>query len=450
MTLQIKVETEESIATYEPADNGAGPLWCHGCTVIVRRGDEVFATGLQTLPDHVPLNNTQWVLYHRPNEGTWSEVYRDDGRTREPSPIALLGDDLLVSANPTLAESGEYGGPATPTVFRFDTHDLDTPPDQQSPAWHGEPTFREHSYRTFISDRKTGQALYMQNEGYDIAHLSFLHKEIWQPRGVIRWPFGHVYDKPQPLRLCYPNVQLQDGVAHFLGVGDITEPVAAWQEAKKRITGRDWDYVFRRLFYAASQPLPDADEGGEPFGDWLELANRDETAGATRNCDLWVDAEGRVFVLWVEITTDARIRDLFFPGVEVRHSLQMACIVGGVVDYTRTLATWAEDEVGPKPQLARFHEVAPGQAVILAQFSVEDEEERRRTIYRLAALPPQSANLPTWVDVPLNRPMAGTFLTSTVRGGSVPSPIIDLVGTIDGPGLGYTRLRVETGSQDNT
>jgi len=151
----------------------------------------------------------------------------------------------------------------------------------------GDPSFRDHSYRTFIGDATTGQALYMQNEGYDVAHLSFLNAGQWHGRGVIRWPFGDGYAKPQPLRLCYPNVQLRDGVAHFLGVGDIVEPVDAWREAKKKITGRDWDYVFRRLFYSRSQPL--TQQANDPFGSWLELANRDETAGATRNCDLWVD-----------------------------------------------------------------------------------------------------------------------------------------------------------------
>ncbi|MBT3343853.1 MAG: hypothetical protein HN712_24630 [Gemmatimonadetes bacterium] len=443
MSLRIHVEVEESIATYEPAENGAGPLWCHGSTVIVRHHDEVFAAGLETLPDHVPLNNTRWVLYHRPDSGTWDEIYRDSGRTREPSPIVLLGDDLLVSANPTLAPAGEYGGDAEPTIFRFDTADMEVAPVGELPAWHGEAPFREHSYRSVVADGATGQVLYMQNEGYEIAHLSFLHKDQWSARGVIRWPYSDSGDKPQPLRLCYPNIQLRQGIAHFLGVGDIIEPVEAWREAKKKITGRDWDYVFRRLFYASSQPLPDAADSGEPFGGWLELANRDATAGATRNCDLWVDGQGCVHVMWVEITTDARIRNLFFPGVEVRHSLEHACIVDDAIVGRRTLASWGEGESAPKPLLARFHEISPGRAVILAQFSETDEDERSSTLYRLAALSHELADPVEWIDVPFTRPMAGTFLTSTVRGGSKPSPIIDLVGSINGPALGYARLRVE-------
>jgi len=439
MALQVHVEVEEQIDTYEPADNGAGPLWCHGCSVIARRQDEVFAVGLETLAGEVPLNNTRWVLYHRRDDGEWKVIHRDDGRTREPSPIALLTDDLLVSANPTQAASGKYGGAAEPVVFRFDTTDLEHEPTSQQPDWVGDPSFRDHSYRTFIGDATTGQALYMQNEGYDVAHLSFLNAGQWHGRGVIRWPFGDGYAKPQPLRLCYPNVQLRDGVAHFLGVGDIVEPVDAWREAKKKITGRDWDYVFRRLFYSRSQPL--TQQANDPFGSWLELANRDETAGATRNCDLWVDPQERAHLMWIEITTDHRIRDEFFPGVEIRHSLEYAIIVDERVEHRRTLATLGEEEEGPTPHLARFHEITPGHAVIVAQFSTDQGPE-----YRLGELPGHTESLAeemTWAPIPFARPMSGTFLTNTVRGGSNPSTTLDLVGSIDGPALGYARVRIE-------
>ena len=59
------VETEESIYTYTPADNGAGPLWCYGSTCLVRIGDRLFASGLETLKDQKPLNNCRWLLFKR-------------------------------------------------------------------------------------------------------------------------------------------------------------------------------------------------------------------------------------------------------------------------------------------------------------------------------------------------------------------------------------------------
>jgi hypothetical protein len=106
-----QVEVEEDVYTYEPADNGAGPMWCAGSTSLVRIGDRVFASGLETIPGAKPLNNVRWLLFAREEAG-WRLVYRDEAhRTREPCPLAGLPDGrLFVSVNPTLAERDAYGG----------------------------------------------------------------------------------------------------------------------------------------------------------------------------------------------------------------------------------------------------------------------------------------------------------------------------------------------------
>ena len=56
--LQPVVEAEENIYTYTNADNGAGPLWCHGSTCLVRIGNDLFASGLRRIHDrrqrHLP------------------------------------------------------------------------------------------------------------------------------------------------------------------------------------------------------------------------------------------------------------------------------------------------------------------------------------------------------------------------------------------------------------
>src|SRR5437867_10958812 len=57
------VEIEEDVYKYEPADNGAGPTWCSGSSCLVRIGDEVFASGLETITNAKPLNNCRWTLY---------------------------------------------------------------------------------------------------------------------------------------------------------------------------------------------------------------------------------------------------------------------------------------------------------------------------------------------------------------------------------------------------
>ena len=235
MPLDIAVQIEEEIQTFAPADNGAGPLWCHGSTIVARRGDAVYVAALETLPDQVPLNNCRFLLYRRNDDG-WALVYRDTtGRTREPSPVVLLGGQLLVSANPTLADPGEYGGPAAPAVFRFDTADPEVDPVREKPVWRDEPPFSEHSYRTVVADGH--EVLYLQNTGYEKAHTSFRDKAgNWRDLPPLVWPQDDTSD--QPLRLCYPNVVLHNRSAHFLGVGDIVEPVAAWKDAKREITGR--------------------------------------------------------------------------------------------------------------------------------------------------------------------------------------------------------------------
>jgi hypothetical protein len=431
MPLTVTVDVEDRITTYEPADNGASPLWCHGSTIVARHGDRLFVAGLETIPEEKPLNNTRWQLFgRRDGDDGWALVHRDEtGRTREPSPIALSGDDLLVSANPTLTPPGQYNGPAEPTVFRFAAGDPAAAPVREMPAWSGQPRFSEHSYRTVAADSASGDVLYLQNEGYEFAHISLRRDGAWSGVERIHWPRGDEYDKPQPLRLCYPNVALRDGGAHFLGVGDIVEPVEEWREAKKQITGRDWDYVFRRIFYAATPDL-----ATQPFGAWLELANLDQTAGATRGCDVWAAPDGRVHLLWTETSTDSRLRDRFFPDVEVRHSLQHAVVHRGRIERQRTLAAVGESDEGLQPGLARFHAVAADRVVILGQFHDRAAEAVR---YRVAPL--TDGDL-TWTEVPFERPMGGTFLTNTFRAGSAAGPTIDLVGAVSGPGLGYARL----------
>ena len=49
------VEVEEEVYTFESADNGSGPMWCYGNTSIVRSGNQVFASGLETIPGEHPI-----------------------------------------------------------------------------------------------------------------------------------------------------------------------------------------------------------------------------------------------------------------------------------------------------------------------------------------------------------------------------------------------------------
>ena len=241
-----------------------------------------------------------------------------------------------------------------PADFRFDTADLDAECRKELPAWEGEPAFTEHSYRTVVGDGEANEMLYMQNVGYDVAHMSLLTREgQWRGAGELKWPWGGEYPEPQWLRLCYPNVIMRDRAVHFFGVWDIVEPMADWREEKYRITGRDWDYVFRRLFYATT---PDVSQ--QPFGEWVEIANFDSTAGATRNCDVWVGPDSTVHLLWVQTNTDARLRDRFFPGEQIMNTLEYAVLrnggVAGDADVTGRRPGWTPRDRGALPRFAEW------------------------------------------------------------------------------------------------
>ena len=247
----VAVEVEELVYKYEPPDNGSGPMWCHGNTCIVRYGSRVVASGLETLADQVPLNNTRWVLYER-REAGWDLLLRDEtDRTREPSPLGLLNEagKVLLSVNPTLTEPGIRNGPSEPRILAFDAKDPGAGYRTILPGWKGHPRFTEHSYRTFVVDGSTGEFILFQNTGYDLAEWVFFDAEgNTRSQGQIEWPWGGAYEEPQPIRICYPAVQLAGREVHFLGVSDIVEPRKDWKEFKFKLTGREWDYDFRRLF----------------------------------------------------------------------------------------------------------------------------------------------------------------------------------------------------------
>ncbi len=437
------VEVEEEIYSFEPANNGAGPLWCHGSTIVARFGGDVYVTALETLQEEAPLSNCRWVLYTQGADG-WRVVHRDEtGRTREPCPIAALyNGDLLVTDNPTLTESGQERGPAEPAVFRFNTNDIRAGCTRELPVWQGTPAFTEHSYRTVAADGEENEVLYMQNVGMDVAHMSLLKRDgAWTGVGTLAWPWGGEYPTPQPLRLCYPNVVMRDREAHFFGVGDIVEPVEAWKQTKFEITGRQWDYVFRRLFYAYTP-----DVAREPFCEWIEVANRDATAGAMRNSDIWLASDGTAHLVWCETTVDERLRDRFFAGETIEHSLEYLSIRNGEIQARRTLARVTEAAPGDRPNLARFHLMEDGTPVLLASFVREVPSGAASHVYRLASMS-SDGSLSDWVDVPFEHPIVGTFLTNTVRGGSRPGSIIDMVGMVAGAPqtLRYARVRLDGG-----
>ncbi|MBN1417997.1 MAG: hypothetical protein JXP34_04430, partial [Planctomycetes bacterium] len=124
LILSPAVEVEEVVATCRPPNNGAGPLWCYGAPLIVRAGDAVFASLMETGEGVPLLCNTRWRLFRR-GEAGWDMVQRPDGfRHREPCPLIAFADGrLFLSVNPSTQPPGTQYGPCDPHLIEFSAKD---------------------------------------------------------------------------------------------------------------------------------------------------------------------------------------------------------------------------------------------------------------------------------------------------------------------------------------
>lgn len=432
------VEVEEGVYTYQPANNGAGPMWCAGSTSLVRLGDRVVAAGLETLADVKPLNNCRWQLYEREDSG-WVLRHADPtGRTREPSPLAIFSDGrLFLSANPTLVPA-ESSGPARPEILEWTAARVGDGWRTRLPEWGGKPVFTEHSYRSLAADGARGELVLFQNVGYTHAEWAFLDRTgAWSAHGQLKWPWGAEYEKPQPIRVCYPNVALNDRRVFFVGVSDIVEPKAPWRAFKKELTGQEWDYDFRRLFLTWSDDIRTG-----RFHEWIELASREATCGGISLGDLWIAPDGMVHMVWTERAIDERLRARFFPEAKQRHALEYVQWREGREVLRRTLACAEEGGSREIPSSARFHADALGRLFVVyycggADAAGKAVSENRLMVLRADGTPGRPVRLP------LRQPFTSYF-TATPRGGSAPSVFLDLLGSRAGVpnGIGYARIRI--------
>ncbi|OHB77130.1 MAG: hypothetical protein A2W31_02935 [Planctomycetes bacterium RBG_16_64_10] len=433
---QPVVAAEEEVYRFEPANNGAGPMWCHGSTCIVRSGARVLASGIETLAAAKPLNNCLPLLFERTNDG-WQLVYRGTGRTREPCPLATFAaGPVFLSINPTRTEPDVPSGPAQPQILQFD---LDVPLVHRAtllPEWDGAPPFTEHSYRSLAADGARGELILLQNIGYTHAEWTFRDRHgNWAAHGQLRWPWGAEYDRPQPIRVCYPAVALKDRAVYFCGVSDIVEPYQAWREYKKQHTGKDWDYDFRRLFFTWSDDITTGQ-----FHAWVEVASRDQTCGWIFPSDLYVAPGGDVLVLWTERALDERLRPRFFPSAKQRYALECAVLRRGSIIRRTTLVEGGEGLGGAQPGTARFQVTEDGRLLVFYFVGGVDAQGNALAENRLVEILPDGT-LGDPVVVPLQRPLAA-FFTATVRAGCRPAPILDVLGSADHT-IRYAQIRLD-------
>jgi hypothetical protein len=230
-------------------------------------------------------------------------------------------------------------------------------------------------------------------------------------------------------------VALKGRAVHFCGVSDILEPYRAWKEYKKQLTGREWDYDFRRLFYTWS---PDITTG--KFQGWVEIASRDKTCGWIAPGDLWVAPDGAAHLLWTERAINEGLRDKFFPGARQSHELNYAIVRDGKVVMRRNLVL--SDGQGEVPSWGRFQVTPEKRLFVVYYVQGKDAAGQSVSENRLMEIYPDGAASKP-MRVPLRKPFTAYF-TATVRGGSPPSKALELLGQCQGTPqtISYARIRL--------
>lgn len=436
----VRVEVEEKVYDYQDPQNGAGPMWCRGSTCLVRSGDRVIASGLEVVPGARPLNNCRWTLFERTDVGWERARVSVLNLTREPCPLAITRDNrVFLSTHPTLVPD-QPQGPARPEVLVFQAGHLEGLRQTLVPEWEGKPEFTEHSYRSLAADAARNELILFVHSAspWAVSWSFFSQSGVWLARGELRWPWGATYEKPQPIRVAYPNVLLRDRAVHFCGVSDIVEPNAAWRAFKKELTGRDWDYDFRRLFYTWSRDILTGQ-----FAEWVEVASREATCGWITPGDLWLDADNLVHLVWAERAIDERLRERFFPQARQSHAINYARLRNGQVLLRRTLALAEEGVSAEIPSAPRFQITPAGRLYVIYYVGGRDPAGRAVSENRLLEVQPDGSPGPA-ARVPLEHPL-NNFFTATPRAGSPLSTTLDLLGTpADAPlTIRYARVVLE-------
>ena len=426
--LKPVVEAEEMIYEFTNPNNGSGPLWCFGCTCIVRHGEDVFASGQETLKDFQPLNNTRWMFFKRTANGWELQQADPKDRQREPCPLGIFSDGrIFLSTNPTLTKPEARNGPANPHLLQFSVADPKAPPVALQPVWVKNPGFSEHSYRGMGVDGVNHEIVMLNAFGYEDQYWAFLDRDgKWANKGIIKYP----------VRACYEEVALVNRACHVLGVGDITEPNKEWREWKlaKSDSYKRWDYVFRRMFYAWTPDISTTQ-----FSEPLEVDSVEKTAGYMFCSDVWVDKTGAAHLLYRKQTVQVpAMRDKFFPGVPIRTSLEHCVVKDNKVVSRDTLVIGGEGVGKEIPDYGRLHATEDGRLFAFYHLSGAANENRLMEI-----LPDGKHADP--VKVELKHPFT-SFMTATERGGSPPSRILDVLGTCSGdktPAIHYARIRLQ-------
>ena len=430
--VRFVVETEEVVTKHASANNGAGPLWCYGSTVIARKGNDVYLSVIETGKDVPLLCNTRWQLWHRSADGWKIAQSEKEYRQREPCPIGIFQKGaVFLSANPSIEPPGVKYGRCRPLVLEFNPKAIAGAAKIHEPAWADGTYFTDHSYRGFAADGANGELLLLNiNAGTGEQFVSYCDSSgKWHQKGKIKFP----------IRSCYPQVALRNRAAAVMAIGDIVEPVEEWQKLKFEKLNRKWDYVFRRLFYTYTLDIRSSD-----FVTPIEIDTVEKTAGHIQNLDLYIDEAGVAHLLYLKRPHHySFIRDKYFPGQAMTAYLEYVVVKDGKILSRKTLAETPQDSKGLEPSYGRFHISSDGALWVIASGTYTDGTKRTFGNYIGRILPSQSS--PKFVRIDLKHPFRN-FFTNTPRGGSEPADVIDLFGIADdNPNLRYAGIRLKSG-----
>jgi hypothetical protein len=230
---------------------------------------------------------------------------------------------------------------------------------------------------------------------------------------------------------------LRGRAIHFCGVSDIVEPYTKWRQYKEKLTGRHWDYDFRRLFYTWSDDITTG-----KFHDWVEIATRDKTCGWIMPCDLWLDPAGVVHLLWTDRAIDTRLRKDFFPEAKQTLALWYGRVRRGKLVSQRAIVEAVEGRSQETAPWGRFQVTPDGRLFVVGYVDGRLADGKPLAENRLWELGTDGSLGPAY-RLPMKYPLSRYF-TATVRGGSAPSTTLDLLGTTSAAPavIRYARVRL--------
>ena len=347
----------ELLCTAQDFGNGSGPGWSFGNSPLVRLGDRVFCTDSQVTPGREPFNHTVMRLFEKRDGGPWRIVYEDTGVfQREPCPVVLAGEKLLVTVNPTARpyapEEPSRVVPCTPKMYVFDVSGEVRLEKILPMPWDTETcNFLDHSYRGGAADAVTGD-LFFDNLHYppdsEGEHIYALLDRELNPVITDALVF--------PERSCYHNIALHGGEAYVFAVQDIVEPNKEWLAYKRQVTGQEWDFDFRTVWMNYT---PDIRTQG--FAASVRVCDREATCGWTDNLDCCYAADGSMLLVAREQNVHQRfMRDHFFPQEELYSVLKVYRFLHGELQEVFCVDRAGEETGGEVSYRAFFHTAADG------------------------------------------------------------------------------------------